>query len=93
MWLYNITNRGEFNDDSGWYLGGWDYLNSEEGRTYIIEADIGAPVTPGVLRITQEFGDFLPIPHTLQENFTAIVLRKDLGPFNITQYAFNFIRE
>ena len=93
MWRYNITNQGDIKDDSYWVVGGWDYLNSEEGKTFIVNVNRDTPVTPGVLRSTQSFGDFLQL-HSADENLTTTMSpNKDNGPFNIGKKQFDLIRK
>lgn len=93
MWRYNITNQGDSEGDPYWFVGGWDYLNSEEGRTFIVNVDSVTPVKPDVLRSTQSFGDFLQMP-SADDNLTLTDSpNKDNGPFNISKTQFDLIRK
>ena len=93
MWRYNITNRGDYKDDSFWYVGGWDYLNSEEGKTFIVDVDSSTPVKPDVLRSTQSFGDFLQMPSKDDNLSTTMSPNRDNGLFNISKTQFDEIRK
>ena len=93
MWRYNITNQGDAKDDSYWFVGGWDYLKSEEGRTFIVDVDSLTPVGPNVLRSTQSFGDFLQMPSEDDNLTTTLSPNKDNGPFNISKTQFDEIRK
>ena len=93
MWRYNITNQGDSKDDPYWFAGGWDYLNSEQGRTFIVDIDDYTPVVPDILRSIQSFGDFLQMP-SKDENFTTTMSpNMDNGPFKISKTQFDLIRK
>lgn len=93
MWRYNITNQGDLNNDSFWFTGGWDYLNSEEGKTFIVNVDDSTPVFPNVFRSSPSFGDFLRMPTDDESLNTTISPNKDNGPFNISKTKFDLIRK
>lgn len=95
MWRYNVTNPGSLRNESYWFTDGWDYRNSEEGREFPVGVDSITPVSPGVLRTTQKFGDFLQMEsggYLAEYNMTTSPNR-DNGPFNISSDQFAKIRK
>lgn len=93
MWRYNITNQGDLKNDSSWFTGGWDYLNSEEEKTFTVNVDDSTPVLPNVFRSSPSFGDFLQMPTDDVNLNTTMSPNKDNGPFNISKTKFALIRK